>query len=79
MFGRISAKKNKADLMRTATVISFVVNFRFKPRTWCSFCPMGAMPQMICKIKAKKLIVKHLTGALFRVRCFLDLVLQCMI
>ena len=80
MFGRISAKNNKADLMRTATVIGFVVNFRFKPRTWCSFCPMGTMTQMICKIKAKeKINVKHLTGALFRVRCFLALVLQCMI
>ena len=65
--------------MRTSTVIGFVVNFRFKPRTWCSFCPMGTMTQMICKIEAKKRNVKHLTGVLFRVRCFLDLVLQCMI
>nr|WP_303684772.1 hypothetical protein [Phascolarctobacterium succinatutens] len=23
----------------------------FKPRTWCTFCPMGTMTQMICKMK----------------------------
>ena len=26
----------------------------FKPRSWCSFCPMGTMTQMICKIKEKE-------------------------
>ena len=31
-----------------------VVNVLFKPRTWCSFCPMGTMTQMICKIKARE-------------------------
>ena len=42
------------SLMLTSTIIGFVVNFLFKPRTWCSFCPMGTMTQMICKIKAKE-------------------------
>lgn len=23
----------------------------YRPRTWCVFCPMGNMTQMICKIK----------------------------
>ena len=40
------------SLMLTSTIIGFVVNVLFKPRTWCSFCPMGTMTQMICKIKA---------------------------
>ena len=42
------------SLMLTSTIIGFVVNILFKPRTWCSFCPMGTMTQMICKIKAKE-------------------------
>ena len=41
------------SLMLTSTIIGFVVNILYKPRTWCSFCPMGTMTQMICKIKAK--------------------------
>ena len=40
------------SLMLTSTIIGLVVNVLFKPRTWCSFCPMGTMTQMICKLKA---------------------------
>ena len=42
------------SIMLTSTIIGLVVNILFKPRTWCSFCPMGTMTQMICKIKAKE-------------------------
>ena len=42
------------SLMLTSTIIGFTVMALFKPRTWCSFCPMGTMTQMICKIKAKE-------------------------
>ena len=42
------------SLMLTSTIIGFVVMVLFIPRTWCSFCPMGTMTQMICKIKAKE-------------------------
>lgn len=42
------------SLMLTSTIIGFVVMALFKPRTWCSFCPMGTMTQTICKIKAKE-------------------------
>ena len=42
------------SLMLTSTIIGLVVNTLFKPRTWCSFCPMGTMTQTICKIKAKE-------------------------
>ena len=40
--------------MLTSTIIGFAVTILFKPRTWCSFCPMGTMTQMICKLKAKE-------------------------
>ena len=42
------------SLMLTSTIIGLVVNILYKPRTWCSFCPMGTMTQMICRIKAKE-------------------------
>ena len=41
------------SLMLTSTIIGLVVMVLFKPRTWCTFCPMGTMTQTICKIKAK--------------------------
>ena len=25
----------------------------FKPRSWCVYCPMGTMTQLICKGKAR--------------------------
>ena len=42
------------SLMLTSTIIGFAVNILFKPRTWCSFCPMGTMTQMICRIREKE-------------------------
>ena len=42
------------SMMLTSTIIGLVVMALFKPRTWCTFCPMGTMTQMICKIKAKE-------------------------
>ena len=42
------------SIMLTSTIIGFLVNILYKPRTWCSFCPMGTMTQTICKIKAKE-------------------------
>ena len=42
------------SIMLTSTIIGLAVNVLFKPRTWCSFCPMGTMTQMICRIKAKE-------------------------
>ena len=41
------------SLMLTSTLIGLIVMVFFKPRTWCAFCPMGTMTQMICKIKNK--------------------------
>ena len=32
-------------------LLGLVVMALFKPRTLCTFCPMGTMTQMICKMK----------------------------
>lgn len=40
------------SLMLTSTIIGLVVMALFKPRTWCSFCPMGTMTQLISKLRA---------------------------
>ena len=39
------------SLMLTSTLIGFIVMVLFRPRTWCSFCPMGSMTQLICKAR----------------------------
>lgn len=41
-------------LMLTSVILGLVVMALFKPRTWCSFCPMGTMTQGICQLKAKE-------------------------
>lgn len=38
-------------LMFVSMIIGLIVMVLFKPRTWCSFCPMGTMTQEICKMK----------------------------
>ena len=42
------------SIMLTSTIIGLVAMVLFKPRTWCSFCPMGTMTQLICKIKYRR-------------------------
>ena len=32
-------------------IVGVVLTVVYRPRTWCVFCPMGNMTQMICKIK----------------------------
>ena len=39
------------SLMLTSTLIGLIVMVLYKPRTWCTFCPMGTMTQGICRIK----------------------------
>ena len=41
------------SLMLTSTLIGLMVMALYKPRTWCSFCPMGTMTQGICKLENK--------------------------
>ena len=39
------------SLMLSSTIIGLIVMALYRPRTWCTFCPMGSMTQAICKIK----------------------------
>lgn len=39
------------SVMLTSTLIGLIVMIIYKPRTWCTFCPMGTMTQGICKLK----------------------------
>ena len=41
------------SMMLTSTIIGLIVMALYKPRTWCTFCPMGSMTQGICKIRNK--------------------------
>lgn len=40
------------SLMLTSNLIGWIVMALFKPRSWCVFCPMGTMTQLICKLRA---------------------------
>lgn len=40
------------SLMLTSTLLGFITMVLFKPRSWCVYCPMGTMTQMICKLKS---------------------------
>ncbi len=42
------------SLMLTSVLIGLIVMMLYKPRTWCTFCPMGTMTQGICKGKERK-------------------------
>ena len=42
------------SMMLTSTLLGFLTMVLFKPRSWCVYCPMGTMTQMICKIKEKE-------------------------
>lgn len=39
------------SLMLTSTFIGVIAMTLWKPRSWCVFCPMGTMTQLICKAK----------------------------
>ena len=41
-------------LMLTSALIGLIVMALYRPRSWCSFCPMGTMTQGICKLKNMK-------------------------
>ena len=42
------------SVMLTSTVLGLITMALFKPRSWCVYCPMGTMTQLICKAKAGK-------------------------
>lgn len=41
------------SIMLSSTILGLITMIFFKPRTWCVYCPMGTMTQLICKLKAK--------------------------
>ena len=42
------------SVMLTSTVLGLVTMVLFKPRSWCVYCPMGTMTQLICTAKNRK-------------------------
>ena len=42
------------SVMLTSTVLGLITMVLFKPRSWCVYCPMGTMTQLICKAKGGK-------------------------
>ncbi len=40
------------SVMLTSTTLGLITMLLFKPRSWCVYCPMGTMTQLICKAKA---------------------------
>lgn len=41
------------SVMLTSTLLGLVTMALFKPRSWCAYCPMGTMTQLICKAKSR--------------------------
>lgn len=42
------------SVMLTSTVLGLITMLLFKPRSWCVYCPMGTMTQLICRTKFHK-------------------------
>lgn len=40
------------SVMLTSTILGLVTMILYKPRSWCVYCPMGTMTQLICKAKS---------------------------
>lgn len=41
-------------VMMTSTVLGLLTMVLFRPRSWCTYCPMGTMTQGICQWKHRK-------------------------
>lgn len=39
------------SVMLTSSVLGIITMLLFKPRSWCVYCPMGTMTQLICRAK----------------------------
>ena len=39
------------SVMLTSTILGLVTMVLYKPRSWCVYCPMGTMTQLLCKMK----------------------------
>lgn len=43
------------SIMLTSTILGLLTMLLFKSRSWCVYCPMGTMTQLICRWKHDKL------------------------
>lgn len=41
------------SMMLTSTILGIITMVLYKPRSWCVYCPMGTMTQLISKAKYK--------------------------
>ena len=41
-------------VMLTSTTLGLLTMVLFRPRSWCTYCPMGTMTQGICQLKHRK-------------------------
>ena len=39
------------SVMLTSTLLGLVTMVLFKPRSWCVYCPMGTMTQLVCRAR----------------------------
>lgn len=39
------------SMMLTSALLGMIVMVLYKPTSWCVFCPMGTMTQLICKLR----------------------------
>ena len=51
------------SVMLTSTVLGLVTMALFKPRSWCVYCPMGTMTQLICRAKHRDDVTLSHTNA----------------
>lgn len=47
------------SIMLTSTVLGLLTMVLFKPRSWCVYCPMGTMTQLICQAKYRGFPAPH--------------------
>lgn len=40
-------------IMLTSLIVGVLLTIIYRPRTWCVFCPMGNMTQLICRLKTR--------------------------
>jgi len=42
------------SVMLTSTILGLITMILFKPRSWCVYCPMGSMTQLLCQVRLRK-------------------------
>lgn len=52
------------SVMLTSTVLGLITMVLFKPRSWCVYCPMGTMTQLVCKAAEQQSVMSHGTAGI---------------